>query len=52
MICLASNGYRCIAHDRRGHGRGLCSTLKNQVNGDRLTFIKESVRPKTAAGAV
>jgi non-heme chloroperoxidase len=21
MFCLASNGYRCIAHDRRGHGR-------------------------------
>jgi len=21
MIVLASNGYRCIAHDRRGHGR-------------------------------
>jgi len=21
MVCLASNGYRCIAHDRRGHGR-------------------------------
>ena len=21
MVCLASSGYRCIAHDRRGHGR-------------------------------
>jgi non-heme chloroperoxidase len=21
MLCLASHGYRCIAHDRRGHGR-------------------------------
>jgi non-heme chloroperoxidase len=21
MLFLASNGYRCIAHDRRGHGR-------------------------------
>jgi len=21
MVCLASKGYRCIAHDRRGHGR-------------------------------
>jgi non-heme chloroperoxidase len=21
MFCLASHGYRCIAHDRRGHGR-------------------------------
>ena len=21
MVVLASNGYRCIAHDRRGHGR-------------------------------
>ncbi len=21
MVFLASNGYRCVAHDRRGHGR-------------------------------
>ena len=21
MLFLAANGYRCIAHDRRGHGR-------------------------------
>ena len=21
MVCLATRGYRCIAHDRRGHGR-------------------------------
>lgn len=21
MVCLANGGYRCIAHDRRGHGR-------------------------------
>jgi non-heme chloroperoxidase len=21
MVLLASHGYRCIAHDRRGHGR-------------------------------
>jgi non-heme chloroperoxidase len=21
MVHLAANGYRCIAHDRRGHGR-------------------------------
>ena len=21
MMFLASNGYRCVAHDRRGHGR-------------------------------
>ena len=25
MVFLASRGYRCIAHDRRGHGR---SSLK------------------------
>jgi len=23
MVFLASNGYRCIAHDRRGHGRSI-----------------------------
>jgi pimeloyl-ACP methyl ester carboxylesterase len=25
MLFLAANGYRCIAHDRRGHGRGRAS---------------------------
>jgi alpha-beta hydrolase superfamily lysophospholipase len=37
------DGYRCIAHDRRGHGRsptGLCTTLKDHVNADLLAFIK------------
>ena len=24
MIFLANRGYRCIAHDRRGHGRSGC----------------------------
>ena len=30
MMFLASNGYRCIAHDRRGHGRsghGRCDAV-------------------------
>ena len=30
MLFLADRGYRCIAHDRRGHGRsshhGICSS--------------------------
>jgi alpha-beta hydrolase superfamily lysophospholipase len=62
MLFLADRGYRCIAHDRRGHGRssqpwegndmntwlkvipggphGMCSTLKDQVNAELLSFIK------------
>jgi alpha-beta hydrolase superfamily lysophospholipase len=49
MFFLASRGYRCIAHDRRGHGtlkvykgapHGMCRTLKNQINADLLAFFK------------
>jgi non-heme chloroperoxidase len=29
---LASNGYRCIAHDRRGHGRSSQPWLGNEMN--------------------
>jgi len=38
MLFLAARGYRCIAHDRRGHG--ICSTHKDQVNADLLSFIE------------
>jgi non-heme chloroperoxidase len=34
MLFLASNGYRCIAHDRRGHGR---STQPWNGNGTATT---------------
>jgi non-heme chloroperoxidase len=53
MFFLASHGCRCIAHDRRGHGRssqpwngnegaphGMCTTLKDKVNEELLAFIK------------
>jgi non-heme chloroperoxidase len=47
MFFLASRGFRCIAHDRRGHGRSsqpwhgnLCTTHKHQVNEDLLAFIQ------------
>ncbi len=36
----------------KGAPHGLCSTLKNEVNGDLLTFIKQSARAKSAASAV
>ena len=32
MLFLASNGYRCIAHDRRGHGRSDQSWHGNEMN--------------------
>jgi non-heme chloroperoxidase len=38
MFYLASRGYRCIAHDRRGYG--MCTTLKDKVNEDLLAFIR------------
>jgi hypothetical protein len=56
MLLLVSNGYRCIAHDRRGHVRssqpwdgnnmdtyaahGLAYTHKNQFNAYLLAFLK------------
>ncbi|MBN2507709.1 MAG: alpha/beta hydrolase [Verrucomicrobia bacterium] len=32
MLALASNGYRCIAHDRRGHGRSSQPWNGNDMN--------------------
>src|ERR1035437_8188947 len=32
MMFLASNGYRCIAHDRRGHGRSSQSWNGNDMD--------------------
>ncbi|MFA5271197.1 MAG: alpha/beta hydrolase, partial [Candidatus Omnitrophota bacterium] len=32
MLFLAGNGYRCIAHDRRGHGRSTQSWNGNEMN--------------------
>jgi non-heme chloroperoxidase len=32
MLFLASNGYRCVAHDRRGHGRSSQTWHGNEMN--------------------
>ena len=32
MMFLAQNGFRCIAHDRRGHGRSSQSSSGNEMN--------------------
>jgi non-heme chloroperoxidase len=32
MFFLAGHGYRCIAHDRRGHGRSSQPSLGNEMN--------------------
>ena len=44
MIHLASNGYRCIAHDRRGHGRSSHPWSGNEMNtyaDDLATLVEE-----------
>jgi non-heme chloroperoxidase len=43
MLFLASNGYRCIAHDRRGHGRSSQPWDGNEMDtyaGDLATLIE------------
>src|SRR4051795_2634940 len=32
MVFLAANGYRCIAHDRRGHGRSSQPSGGNEMD--------------------
>ena len=57
MLFLAANGYRCIAHDRRGHGRssqpwdgnnydtfaGDLDTLASTLNITNATFVGHSM---------
>ncbi len=45
MVCLASNGYRCIAHDRRGHGRSSQPWNGNDMDtyADDLSQLIESL---------
>ena len=33
MLFLVENGYRCVAHDRRGHGRSSQPTSRNDMDG-------------------
>ena len=50
MFFLASNGYRCIAHDRRGHGRSSQPWLGNEMNtyADDLATLVETLDLKNA----
>ena len=45
MLFLASNGYRCIAHDRRGHGRSSQPWNGNDMNtyADDVSELIESL---------
>ena len=45
MLFLAQNGYRAIAHDRRGHGRSSQSSTGNDMNGyaDDLAAVIEAL---------
>jgi len=50
MMFLASNGYRCIAHDRRGHGRSSQPWLGNDMDtyADDLSELIEELDLKGA----
>ena len=50
MLFLASNGYRCIAHDRRGHGRSSQPWNGNDMDtyADDLAALVESLDLKDA----
>jgi len=50
MFFLASNGYRCIAHDRRGHGRSSQPWNGNDMNtyADDLATVVEALGLKNA----
>jgi non-heme chloroperoxidase len=45
MLFLAQNGYRVVAHDRRGHGRSSQASSANDMNGyaDDLAAIIEAL---------
>jgi non-heme chloroperoxidase len=50
MFFLASRGYRCIAHDRRGHGRSSQPWTGNDMNtyADDLAALTEKLDLKSA----
>ena len=50
MLFLASNGFRCIAHDRRGHGRSSQPWDGNEMNtyADDLAALLEKLDLKNA----
>src|SRR5690349_21456770 len=45
MLFLAQNGFRVVAHDRRGHGRSSQATSGNDMNGyaDDLAAVIEAL---------
>ena len=45
MLFLAQNGYRCVAHDRRGHGRSSQAADRNDMDGyaDDLAAVIEAL---------
>ena len=45
MLFLAQHGFRCIAHDRRGHGRSSQASSGNDLNGfaDDLAAVIETL---------
>ena len=47
MVFLASNGYRCTAHDRRGHGTGVANHERQPAGAGRET--SRASRPASAA---
>jgi non-heme chloroperoxidase len=50
MLFLASNGFRVVAHDRRGHGRSTQASSGNDMNGyaDDLAAVIEALDLKEA----
>jgi non-heme chloroperoxidase len=50
MLFLASRGYRCIAHDRRGHGRSSQPWTGNEMDtyADDLAALTEALGLKSA----
>src|SRR3970282_2311020 len=51
MVFLAARGYRCIAHDRRGHGRSSQPWSGNDMDtyADDLALLVEKLDLKNAA---
>jgi non-heme chloroperoxidase len=50
MLFLASRGFRCVAHDRRGHGRSSQPSSGNDMNGyaDDFAAVMEALDLKNA----
>ncbi len=50
LLFLAQNGYRAVAHDRRGHGRSSQTSSNNDMNGyaDDLAAVIEALDLKDA----